>query len=1119
MRCSKCGSENPGGKKFCGDCGAALANLCPKCGADNPADKRFCGECGTALASPAAASAMKSDSAPVRAVEIPSPESPEAERKTVTALFADLKGSTELEQDLDPEEARAIVDPALKLMIDAVQRYDGYVVQSTGDGIFAIFGAPVAHEDHPQRAIYAALRIQEELRRYSTKLVGDGGNPLEARVGASTGEVVVRSIATGSGHAEYTPIGHTANLASRMQAVAPTGSIAISDETRRLVEGYFALKARGPTRVRGIAEPVNVYEVTGLGPLRTRLQRSAGRGLTKFVGREREMEAMRNAAELAKSGRGQIVAAVAEAGTGKSRLFFEFKAKNQSGWMVLEAYSVSHGKASAYFPVIELLHSYFDIKPEDEARKRREKVTGRLLALDRSLEDTLPYLLALLGIVEGDDPLAGMEAEIRRRRTLDGIKRILLRESLNQPLMVVFEDLHWIDAETQALLNLLGDSIANAKILLLVNYRPEHSHSWGSKTYYTQLRLDPLGKESAEEMLSALLSDSIELAALKRLVIERTEGNPFFMEEMVQAMFEDGALYRNGAVRLARPLEALKVPPTVQGVLASRIDRLPPEEKELLQTLAVIGREFPLSLVRAIAKGSSDGIDRAMNNLQLAEFIYEQPAAGDLEYIFKHALTQQVAHDSLLLERRKNLHERVAEAIATLYEDHIDEHLSELANHYRQSRNVEKAVEFLGRAAGQAANRSAMPEAEALLHDAINLLATLPTSPDRDLLELGLQTTLGALLIGKSVGAPEREAPLRRAYELCGRVTDSRAVLSALFQIFQQYIQQLRLSEARVVAERAAGLSVTIEDPVLESGAWHNLGEAHFWPGDLLPARAQFERALALYEGIPTRVMIASFGSDWWVVTALLLSVVDSILGRPEDAIKWGMRIEERARNSSHQLSRVWGFVMRAWPELVAGADYEQIRAYIAPSRQLAEEYGFAEALGWAQQFDAYARFWLGERGAGRDQMIAAGEGLDAVGSLIMSTWRRAALAEMHIELGDYAAAEATISEGFDILIRTNEKWCEAELYRVAGDLDRRRPDGDLRAAEKQYRRAIEIARKQSARWWELRASKSLARLLRDTNRRDEARAMLSEIYGWFTEGFDTADLKDAKALLVELKT
>jgi class 3 adenylate cyclase len=701
MICAKCHSDNLADAVFCAECGARMEQACSACGTTNLPNSKFCRKCGNRLA------ATQPQVAPTQAIPIETSvriaperqtsEAIEGERKTVTALFADIKGSTELMEDLDPEEARAIIDPALKLMMDAAHRYDGYVVQSTGDGIFALFGAPVAHEDHPQRALYAALRMQEELERYSAKIVAEGSSPIQGRVGINTGEVVVRSIQTGAGQVEYTPIGHTTNLASRMQTAAPVGSIAVSENTRKLCEGYFILKPLGPTRVKGVNEPVNVYEVTGLGPLRTRLQRSAGRGFTKFVGREREMEALRHAADRAISGRGQIVAAMAEPGVGKSRLYFEFKAKNQSGWMVLETFSVSHGKASAYLPVLDLLHGYFKITGEDDPRIRREKVAGRLSILDPSLEDARPYLFSLLGIVEGADPLAQMDGQLKKRRTLEAIKRILLRESLNQPLMAIFEDLHWIDEATQEFLNLLADSIGTAKILLLVNYRPEYSHQWGSKTYYTQLRLDPLGQESAEEMLNTLLSipvarsvtgegkrrdapragEGADLIPLKRLIIEKTEGNPFFMEETVQVLLDEGALVREGtAVRLTRPLGELKIPPTVQGILAARIDRLPADAKEVLQTLAVIGREFPLSLIRALVPKSDDELNRILNDLQLGEFIYEQPAVGDTEYVFKHALTQEVAYNSVLIERRQHLHERTGAALEALYTNSIEEHLA-----------------------------------------------------------------------------------------------------------------------------------------------------------------------------------------------------------------------------------------------------------------------------------------------------------------------------------------------------------------------------------------------------------------------------------------------------------
>jgi class 3 adenylate cyclase len=466
-----------------------LQPQCASCGALNRVGAKFCDGCGASLIGSAPPATSVSDSSIPLRIEVVAPDELDGERKTVTALFADIKGSMKLIEDLDPEEARAIVDPALKLMIEAVHRYDGYIVQSTGDGIFALFGAPVAHEDHPQRALYAALRMQEQLSRYSGQLRAQGKLPLQARAGINTGEVVVRSLQTRAGHTEYTPIGHSTSLAARMQALAPVGSIAATGVTRKLCEGYFTFKSLGPTLVKGASEPVEVYEVTGFGPLRTRFQRAAARGLTKFVGRQREIEALRHAAELASAGHGQVVAVMAEPGVGKSRLFHEFKLVSESEWMTLEAFSVSHGKASAYLPLLELLRDYFHIAATDDSRTRREKVTGRVLALDRSLEDALPYLFGLLGLSEGDDPLAQMDPQLRRRRTHEAIKRLLLRESLNQPLMIIFEDLHWIDGETQSLLNLLVDSIATARILLLLNYRPEYRHEWGSRTHYTQLSI------------------------------------------------------------------------------------------------------------------------------------------------------------------------------------------------------------------------------------------------------------------------------------------------------------------------------------------------------------------------------------------------------------------------------------------------------------------------------------------------------------------------------------------------------------------------------------------------------------------------------------------------------
>ncbi|HEV8716457.1 MAG TPA: adenylate/guanylate cyclase domain-containing protein, partial [Candidatus Binatia bacterium] len=538
----------------------------------------------------------------------------DGERKTITALFADLKGSTTLIEGLDPEEARAIIDPALQLMMDAVHRYDGYVAQSLGDGIFALFGAPLAHEDHPQRALYAALRMQEEMRRYSDQLRRRGKVPLQLRVGVNTGAVVVRSIHKEDLHTDYVPVGHATNLAARMEQLANPGSILVTAYTYKLTDGYFEFRSLGETQIKGLEFPLEVYEVLGAGPLRTRLQVSARQGLSRFVGRQSEMAQLKQALGQAQAGHGQIVGVMGEPGLGKSRLFYEFKLTSQSGCLVLESFSVSHGKASPYLPLIELLKTYFHIQPHDEERSRRQKVIGRVLDLDRSLEDTLPYLFTLLGIEDPTFSLQHMDPQIRRRRTFEALKRVFLRESLNQPLILIFEDLHWIDSETQGFLDVLSESVASTRILVLVNYRPEYRHEWGQKTYYTQLRLVPLGKDEAEELLSFLLGNDSSLRPLIALILQKTDGTPFFMEEVVQTLVEEEVLSgERGHYRLTKAPTALHISPTVQGVLAARIDRLSREEKELLQHLAVLGREFPLSLMRQVIAQPEEELYRLLS--------------------------------------------------------------------------------------------------------------------------------------------------------------------------------------------------------------------------------------------------------------------------------------------------------------------------------------------------------------------------------------------------------------------------------------------------------------------------------------------------------------------------
>jgi class 3 adenylate cyclase/predicted ATPase len=1116
MLCPSCKRDNPFDAAFCEQCGSKLELICPACKAAVSPGARFCKKCGFPIGSPGPASTKKTTDGQIRVAETSATENLEGERKTVTALFADIKGSMELMEDLDPEEARAIVDPALKLTIDAAHHYDGYIVQSTGDGVFALFGAPVAHEDHPQRALYAALRMQEEFRRYSDRLRSQGKPPLQARVGVNTGEAVVRTIRTDESHTEYTPIGHSTSLASRMQTLAPVGSIATTDATRKLCEGYFAFKSLGTTVVKGVSDPVPVFEVTGLGPLRTRLQHSAARGLTKFVGREHEMEALAQAAERAKAGRGQIVAAMAEAGTGKSRLYFEFKAKNQSGWMVLEAFSVSHGKASAYLPLLELLREYMRISAGDDLRTRREKVTGRILALDRALEDTLPYLFALLGLNEGDDPLAQMDPHTRRRRMHDAIKRILLRESLSQPLMVIFEDLHWIDSETQTLLSLLVDSIGTARILLLVNYRPEYQHQWSNRTHYTQLRLDPLGGANADAMLSGLLGDDADLIPLKLLIISRTEGNPFFMEETVQVLLDEGALVRNGGTKLTRPLNELKIPPTVQAILAARIDRLSPADKDLLQTMAVIGKDAPLTLIGSVTGKSMEQLEPMLANLQLEEFIYEQPSFGDAEYTFKHALTLEVAYNSLLAQRRRVIHQQTAQAIETIHSERLEDHYSELAHHSILGSDAEKGVRYARLAAEQAVARSAYEEAGSMLDAALKLLERMPESVERMRVELPLRNLESHMaFVRYGASSRQREAVINRLCEIAEKLGEPDQVAHGLINLLNLHFPRGEASRGLEVAGRCLELAKSVGDTALLADAEWQFGLLSESCGNLLDSLAYQEsathRAAQLDHSISMLGFLFSSAFPVHLATSLIL------LGQVGDAIRMAEEALRNARESGHlfslghalNMAGGWLGRYRREPELARVLAEETIA--------LSEEHGMAEWLPWGHFHHGWALAELGQLEEGIAEMEAGIAGFREMGGVPRQQYAIACLARSMARTGRTQESLVMLNEALAHVEHSGEKVDLAEMLRLKSEVILTHDPSAIDDAERDLRAALDVARAQGAKWWQLRTATSLARLLRDTNRGDEARAMLSEIYNWFTEGFDTADLKDAKTLLDQL--
>ncbi len=653
----------------------------------------------------------------------------EGERKQITVLFADVKGSMELIADRDPEEARRVLNPVLERMMESVHRYEGTVSEVLGDGIVALFGAPLAHEDHGIRACYAALRMQEAVKRYAQEIQRTHGVPIQVRVGLNSGEVVVSSVGNEL-RMDYTAVGQSTHLAARMEQAAMPGSILITGSTLRLAEGYVQVKALGKIQIKGLSEAVEAYELIGAQPARTRLQAAASRGLSRFVGRNAELDRLRMAWQQAAAGHGQVVALVGEPGVGKSRLFYEFaRSLPRESWLILESGSISHGKATAYGPVIDLLKNYFNIHDRDDHRAIREKVTTKLLALDESLNSSTAALLALLDTPSGDAEWEKLDPQFRREKTLDAVKRLLLRESEVQPLLVVFEDLHVVDFETQAVLRALVESLAPARILLLVTCRSEYEHGWDSRPQYTELRIDPLEPDSAGNLLDALLGDDTALQPLKQMLAERTGGNPFFLEESVRALAELGALAGGpGAYRLTGPLTTIQVPSTVQPVIAARIDRLPPVHKQLLQAAAVIGTSVPFPLLHAIAELPDEALRQGLAHLQSAEFLHETDRLPEPEYRFKHALTQEVAYVSLLHERRRALHAQIVGAIENLYWDRLAEHIEHLSHHALRGEVWGKAVSYCHQAGAKAAAKSAHREAAARFTEALTAIQHLPQS-------------------------------------------------------------------------------------------------------------------------------------------------------------------------------------------------------------------------------------------------------------------------------------------------------------------------------------------------------------------------------------------------------
>jgi class 3 adenylate cyclase/tetratricopeptide (TPR) repeat protein len=759
MKCPKCHVENPEGKKFCRKCGTALPLACSHCGAVVSADDEFCGECGQSLAAPKTTPPLDyshpNSYTPKFLAEkiLTTRSSVEGERKLVTVLFADVANFTTISEKLDPEEIHEIMDACFKILMDEIHRYEGTINQFTGDGVMALFGAPLAHEDHAQRACHAALAIQNSLDRYSQKLKEDLSIDFKMRLGLNSGPVVVGAIGDDL-RMDYTAIGDTINLASRMQSSAAPGTVLVSSHTHRLAKDFFAFSSLGPIPVKGKEEPQDAYVLLSPTEVKTRIGASAVAGLTPFVGRVKEMETLKEALDKARSGSGQVVGIVGEAGVGKSRILLEMK-RLFTDMALLEGHCLHYGGSMAYLPVLDILRSYFGIKEGEQEFPVKRKMREKVSLLDENLKTLLAPLYDLLSLKVDDETYLKLEPKDKREKIFEALRDLLVRESQVRPVVLIVEDLHWIDTTSEEFLDYLIGWLANTNMLLILLYRPEYTHRWGNKSYYTTIRVDQLSLPTSAELVQSILSEADMAPELRDLILTKAAGNPLFMEELTHTLLENGTIEnKGGRYLLNKKPSDIQIPDTIQGIIAARMDRLEENLKRIMQVASVIGREFAFSLLQSITEMKEE-LKAQLLNLQGLEFIYEKSLFPELEYVFKHALTQEVAYNSLLVKRRQDLHKKIGHAIEEIYADRTEEFYEMLAYHYSRGEDLERACRYLTLSGNKALRLHSPREAHGYYQDALATLRRLPETEERkkEQLDVLVLAATPMLLLGYPEGS------------------------------------------------------------------------------------------------------------------------------------------------------------------------------------------------------------------------------------------------------------------------------------------------------------------------------------------------------------------------------
>ncbi len=1098
MICPQCRSQNEADASFCTRCGARLERRCPNCDTPNASDARFCKKCGQALAASVAplpeapaATASPITYTPRHLAEkiLSSRSALEGERKQVTVLFVDVSGFTSLSERLDPEDMHRLMTRAFELMLAEVHRYEGTVNQFLGDGIMALFGAPIAHEDHAQRAVHAALGIRKALEGYQEDLQRRRGITFQVRQGLNTGLVVVGSIGTDL-RMDYTAVGDTTNVAARLQQAADPGRIWISEATYRLVWGYFYTRSLGALSLKGKADPLPAWEVIAARGTRSRLEVGVERGLTPFVGRERELRLLMECFEKVKAGHGQVVFLVGEAGIGKSRLLYEFRRRlgDEATW--LEGRCMSFGQSIAFHPVIDMLKRNFRIEEADTEGTIAKKIERSVLLLGEDLRPILPYLRYLLSVDPDDPAVLTMDPQQRRGEIFDALRRLLARASEVRPQVHVYEDLHWMDHPTEESLRFTSDSIPSNRILQILTYRPGYAHPFGERTYHTRIALTTLSTEDSVQMAQAMLAVESLPEELRSLIARKAEGNPFFLEEVVKSLQEIGAIRRAGdRYTLAKPFNEIFIPDTIQDVIMARIDRLEEAPKRTLQLASVIGREFTRRLLDRIAdiRGRTEEL---LRDLKAIELIYEKSLFPELAYMFKHALTHDVAYNSLLVQRRKELHRIIGLAIEELYADRLAEHYEVLAYHFSKGEEWAKAFEYLCKAAEKAAKAFANREAVALYDQAVEAAAHLGEAVDAKILmgihqaKANLYFVLSdfersraegerALVVARHIGDRVSEgaalasmgwaatwahnfdqalADVRQAIEVA-EAMDARPVLAGgHFITGFVYAMTARLDQARQELDQALAISQAAGDLVHQSLALFFAGFLHNWAGEYVEASRLHTEALRIARGhgllVPHLFSLFAYG-----VTLTGKGDYDAALATLEEGLALSEKVGDEVM--CHRLLNCLGWLHIECGDLDRAIDLNRRGAEGARKR------GDPETI-------ANPEINLADIFMAKGDLVLAQEFLDGVHRLVndpaTSEWMKwrysthlfASLGELWLARGDTDKAREFADQCLGIATRTKARKYQVKGWRLKGEIAGARRQWD--EAEGALQQALAIA-------------------------------------------------------------